>query len=280
MLGVSASCTPTWTAAPSASIPAPAATAASATDHLLVCSRAGDFPTITDFGYFQTLFSQLHRYSSGVQQVFGCGSLLYVALQAPVDDALHFGAELLRNLLVNPLLDLHCQGQVILSCEWRHQGAHLIEQAATGPDVRFLIVPVLVDQFWTHVVWSAYRRVGEFTLLAHHSSEPEVTELHITSGIKENIGGLDVAVEDLALLALMQIANGLDYLREELPNGVLWEVLSRGPFGFEDLGEIASFAILHDNVDLLLDLVDDAVVVLDDVVVLDFAKDVDFSDLV
>lgn len=82
-------------------------------------------------------------------------------------------------------------------------------------------------------------------------------------------------MEDLVVLGVEEV-DGLEDLREDLPDGVLLDapVLLAEPA--DEHGQVSLLAVLHDDLEVLLLLVDDVVVLLADVGVFDALHDVEF----
>lgn len=144
-----------------------------------------------------------------------------------------------------------------------------------------LVVLAVIDLLWAHVVRRAYVSVGELRLLVHSSCQTEVPYLHVAVGVQEDVARLEVSVKDLGALALafapMAVVEPLRDLSHNLPDNVLRNVLlllSAAPYY---LSEVPLLAVLHDDVDLLILLVNDAIVVANNVRVAKLSEDVHFG---
>ena len=85
---------------------------------------------------------------------------------------------------------------MVLGLKGRPQSGKLIDDAAEGPDVGLLIVALVVDLLGAHVIGRADVGVGEHTIVVHHAGETEVADFDVVVGVKENVTGLEIAVDD------------------------------------------------------------------------------------
>lgn len=107
-----------------------------------------------------------------------------------------------------------------------------------------MIVRLLFAQFRREVVRSADDRLGHRVRLRQLASNTQVADLHLVILRQEYIHTFDVAVEDLKGV---QIVEAKTHLYEELPDGLLSELLAR--LSLNVLLQIARLAKLHDDVD-------------------------------
>ena len=84
--------------------------------------------------------------------------------------------------------------------EGRPQGEHLVDHAAGRPDIRLLVVPLLLDLLGAHVVRRANVRVGEDGFVAHDPAQPEIAQFHVVIGVEEDVSGLQISMQDLVSL--------------------------------------------------------------------------------
>lgn len=116
----------------------------------------------------------------------------------------------------------------------------------------------------------------KFGIFAHQSAQPKVTQLDVLLRIDEDVGWLDVAVQHLPSFVVVALHQSRDHLCEYLPDDLLGDVVLGPATLLDHASHIPTRAVLHDDVDSGLFAIHDAVVVLDDVGVVQFAQDVDF----
>lgn len=113
---------------------------------------------------------------------------------------LHSLPELFRVLGGDPVvlagLDLHGETEVAVSFERRPERGHFVHDATERPDVRLLVVLLLVDLLGRHVVRRAHMGLGKLGLAVHDPRQAEVADLGVVVGVKKNVAGLKVAVQD------------------------------------------------------------------------------------
>lgn len=118
--------------------------------------------------------------------------------------------------------------------------------------------------------------------MVHSSCQTEVPYLHVAVGVQEDVARLEVSVKDfcraLALtFAPMAVVEPLRDLSQNLPDHVLRNVLLLLSAAPDYLSEVPLLAVLHYDVDLLILLVNDAIVVADNVRVAKLSEDVHFG---
>jgi hypothetical protein len=90
-----------------------------------------------------------------------------------------------------------------------------------------------------------------------NSRKPEIPELDIILGIKEEVAWLDVSVENLALLPVVALSQGKNYLQKDFPDNIFSNIVFLRFAFLNELSHIAVLAVLHDNVNLLRILIYD-----------------------
>ena len=80
------------------------------------------------------------------------------------------------------------------------QSYHLIEDTPETPDVRLLIVALLLTYLWGEIVGSAYGCLGAVISVLQHSSNTEVTYLNLIGLCHEDVLRLQIAMEDLPIM--------------------------------------------------------------------------------
>lgn len=122
-----------------------------------------------------------------------------------------------------------------------------------------------------HVIGGADVGARLDTLFSKSAREPEVSQLDVLGGVDEEVARLEVAVEDLLRV---DVVEGDHELLEDLPDDLLGHVLVGLAALFDKAGDVAVLAVLHDDVDLLVVLVDDAVLLAHYLFVIQLAQDV------
>ena len=74
--------------------------------------------------------------------------------------------------------------------ERRVKSSHFVDDASQRPYVTFVVVVLLVDLLWAHVVGSAHVGACEHRLLVHHSGKSEIADLGFLIAAKEDIAWL------------------------------------------------------------------------------------------
>ena len=135
-----------------------------------------------------------------------CEQLLAISLGKPAD--LGF---------FDPLAQL----EYIAGLEGRRELGELVYNAAQTPYIDFLVVLHLLDELGAHVVGGAHMGLQESLFVLEFSGEAEVSEFDIFVLVQEDVGGLDVSVDNLLLVTDVQADQDL---REDLPDVFLGDV--------------------------------------------------------
>lgn len=146
---------------------------------------------------------------------------------------------LLHSQLLLPELPLHFLDA--LSLEGRLSVQHLKQKDPQTPNVHLLVVGLVVDKLWSHVL------AGPAEALPRLSPDDflgpaEVADFDIEVLVEQNVLGLQVSVHDCALV---QVLNALANLREESKSQFLAHSFS----GVDVEVEIPLADVLQDNVD-------------------------------
>jgi len=96
----------------------------------------------------------------------------------------------------------------VISSEWRHKGAHLVDDAAEGPDIGFQIIGLIFPYLWARVVWCSCLSVKQAFLCDFGNIK--ITEFGGGVLVQENVGALHVAMQDLELMKRLQALDDLD----------------------------------------------------------------------
>ena len=105
-----------------------------------------------------------------------------------------------RDALNLAQFDLICKLDLVSGFERSPQREHLVDDAARRPDITLLIVALLLNLLWAHVVRCADMGVGKDRLVAHHPAQPEIAQLHVLVRVEEDVAWFEVPVQDLVPL--------------------------------------------------------------------------------
>lgn len=98
------------------------------------------------------------------------------------------------------------------------QGHHLVEDAAKGPDVRLLIVRLLLADFRRQVVRCSNGGLGTVVRVLENSCDTEISDLDLAILRHKNVLGLQVAMQNLPVVNML---DGQRHLYEPVKNLVL-----------------------------------------------------------
>ena len=168
--------------------------------------------------------------------------------------------------------DLLVQALHVVSSERRHQGAHLVEDTAEGPDVRLRVVRHVPPNLWRGVVRSAGLGVRESFL--HDLRDVEVSELRLHVSVEEDVGRLHIAVQDLPIMQSFEASYDLD---EDIPYFLLFDVGFAFLITADLLKDVAIVSVLHHKTKARAGLVYESLLVGYDVLMVDAGQN---SDLV
>lgn len=173
---------------------------------------------------------------------------------------------------------------MVASFKGSPQGGQFIDKASCWPDIWFLIVLPIPDLLRRHVVGRANMGLCEFRVLSHLTAESKVSQFHMVSLINEDIGRFDVPMQHLtpspSLISrpCMAVFKCQQQLVTYLPDNFLL-YLSLSLLGLFQLSpEIATRAVLHDDVYLGGSFVHHAIDISHDVRVVQFFQEVDLCD--
>ena len=162
------------------------------------------------------------------------------------------------------------------------KSGELIRKASQSPNITRLVVARLADELRRHVVRGSHVRFGELRLAGELSRKSKVPKFDVSTGIDENVRGLNVSVQDglrvpTRILVFVAIFESKNKLGNEFPDVFLLDVAALCAMLLDQLAQVTSRAVLHDNVQLRCLLVNDTVTVLDNERVAQLAKEIHFS---
>jgi hypothetical protein len=190
-------------------------------------------------------------------------------LQAEGDGVLEHEGVAFGDAVVGAVLHLLEELVHAPAAEGRLEAAQLVHDASEGPDVAVEAVGVVVPDLGTGVVRSAglrERQPIEFL------GDVEVADLDFVLGAEEDVGGLEVAVDDVGGV---QVLESCEYLHSVLPDLILEEPLCVFEACLDELGEVALRGQLHHDAQVAALAVEERLPVLNDVRVLDRRQDSD-----
>lgn len=94
-----------------------------------------------------------------------------------------------RNSINLAELDLVGKLDLVRSLKGRPERQHFVDDTSRRPNIAFLVIALLLDLFWAHVVRRANVCVGEDRLVSHHAAQPKIAKLYILLAIEEDITG-------------------------------------------------------------------------------------------
>ena len=144
---------------------------------------------------------------------------------------------------------------------------HLVEDDPDGPDIAFVAVQIIVQGLQGHIHRRANIIIAILLEIAAADGESEISDLGSDVG-EEDIGGLEVAVDDAVAIDLL-IA--IDDLREDIERLLLGD----GPTLLDEFAEVSAVAELGDDAGVGLER-DDFVEPDDVLEVVEHSQDVDF----
>lgn len=149
--------------------------------------------------------------------------------------------------------------------KWRFQRSHLIEHAASAPNVAFCIVGLVLPHFGTGVVGRSRLRMEHCAL--RHLGHVEVPELDLLGPIlridhDKQVGALDVSMHNVVVMESFQ---ALDQLHQVNPQLLLRKIARVFLKFLNSLQDISTGAELHDKAKALGGIIVEALFVLNDI---------------
>lgn len=135
-----------------------------------------------------------------------------------LDDQLEVLGVVRRDSGVGRAQDLEDEALHGVGVEGVAERAHLVEDAAEGPDVRLLVVGLLLADLRGQVVGRADGGLGAVVGVLEHSGDAEVADFDLSVLVHEDVLRLEVSVEDLAVVDVLY---GQRHLHEPVHDLVL-----------------------------------------------------------
>lgn len=152
--------------------------------------------------------------------------------------------------------------------EWRFQGGHLVEYAASAPDVALGVVRQVLPHLWACVVRRTCLGLehGAFGYFGNvEISEFDLVRFAILAVHHEQVGTLDIPMHNVVVVECLQ---PLHELNEVLPQLLLWKIASALLEPLDLLQDVPARAELHHEAEGHRCVVDEGLFVLDDVLML------------
>mmetsp|Transcript_12912 Transcript_12912/g.37926 ORF Transcript_12912/g.37926 Transcript_12912/m.37926 type:complete len:253 (+) Transcript_12912:1320-2078(+) len=161
------------------------------------------------------------------------------------DDVVHVLGVVARDGLV--LAPHHLAREAVhgVGVEGRLEGEQFVKQAAKRPHVALVVVGAVLPHLGGHVVGRAHLGAREGVRGLEHLGDAKVAEFYVLVVHHEDVGALEVAVQDVLLVEALQAVAHLD---EEGPDGLL----PQQPAAFarlEPAEEVAVGRVLRDDVE-------------------------------
>lgn len=99
------------------------------------------------------------------------------------------------------------------------QRYHLVENAAKRPDVWLLVVRLLLANLGRQVVWRADRSLSAVVGVLQNARDAEVADLDLVVLGHENVLRLKIAMQDFAIV---DVLDGKSHLHEPVEDLVFW----------------------------------------------------------
>mmetsp|Transcript_78579 Transcript_78579/g.240445 ORF Transcript_78579/g.240445 Transcript_78579/m.240445 type:complete len:223 (+) Transcript_78579:296-964(+) len=122
------------------------------------------------------------------------------------------------------------------------QGRHLVQDDAQAPDVALEVVGAVLDDFGAEVIRRAHHGLGVILGGVQHPRDAEVAQLDLPGRHEENILGLQVAVQDLAVVHVLEGEVGL---HEPLQDHLLAQEQPVAPLDLHV--DVAAVRVIHDD---------------------------------
>lgn len=119
--------------------------------------------------------------------------------------------------------DFENQSALVVGFKRMLQRAQLVQHAAKRPDIRLIVVGLLLTEFWRKVIGSANNCIRHFQRRLKLLSNPQIPNLDNVVLRQEHVDCLNVPVQNLVR---MKVMNANAHLDEELPNSAFWQSTS------------------------------------------------------
>lgn len=85
----------------------------------------------------------------------------------------------------------------ILSLEWRSERAEFVDDTAERPYIAQIIVFLIMNLLWAHVIGRSHMRECKLTFVIHDPRQSEVSKLAVAVRVEEDVAGFQIPVQYL-----------------------------------------------------------------------------------
>ena len=160
--------------------------------------------------------------------------------------------------------DLFVEALHVVGAEGRHQGAHLVQDAAKRPNVALAVVGLVAPHLWTRVVRSACLRVTQ--ALLHNFRDVKIAKLRLHVFEQEQVCTLHIPVQNAPHVESSQAP---DDLYKDVPDLLLLDVGLALLVVTDFLEHVTVVCVLHDQAETRCRLVNKGISVGDHIWVID-----------
>lgn len=196
------------------------------------------------------------------QYLIGGRSLLGVYLEQRRDDSGKIVGVYCRNALKHARADLFVETLKVSGNKGRSKCSHLVANASQRPHIAFWTVGLVLPYLRTGIVGSPC--LGLRHVLLEHFGHVEVAQLVDVIGSDEDVGALEVAVQDLPLVQRLE-AEG--HMHQRPPYFLLFVLGARLGVRLDPLENVTALRKFHDHTKRSGVLIVKGLLVADDVVV-------------
>ena len=160
--------------------------------------------------------------------------------------------------------DLFVEALHVVCTEGRHQGAHLVQDAAKRPNVALAVVGLVAPHLGTRVVWSACLRVAQ--ALLDNFRDVKIAKLRLHVFEQEQVCTLHISVQNAPHVESSQAP---DDLYKDVPDLLLLDVGLALLVVTDFLEHVTVVCVLHDQAETRCRLVNKGISVGDHIWVID-----------
>jgi len=163
-----------------------------------------------------------------LQEFSSRGSASDVDTETNRQESLEFLAEFLRVLEAWSTVrsdQVECLEGFLIQIRWLGFD-HLNRHNTQRPDVDLRAVLLLFDHFRSHPVWSTNHGCTLGLRLGELRAETEIGNFDISPGIKKNVIGFDITMDDILCVQVLKSLAGLETDRGDLFLSDVWVVVN------------------------------------------------------
>ena len=76
------------------------------------------------------------------------------------------------------------------------QRTKLIDNATQRPYIAQVVIFLIVNLFWAHVVWRAHMRKSKHRSLVHNSSQAKIPQLTVAIRVQKDVSWFQISMHD------------------------------------------------------------------------------------